>query len=188
MPTIASSAPPQRPPPGDADLQELYDQVLSAFADESSPSNFSPAFSLNVSNSVDRDDSLYSPHSDEGLASQIYSRTHPQTRRKSFAPLFPFIYLLISLSFSPSLHQSSRQQSLAPLPNILHYFPRGQGPSSPTKASWILPQHFLALPYPHARPPDRSRTPHSRLYRFQALSRTVRDSSDILYHFSCRVS
>jgi hypothetical protein len=81
MPTVASSAHPQRPPPGDADLQELYDQVLSAFADESSPSNFSPTFSISMSNNVDRDDSLYSPHSDEGVASQISSRTHPQSRR-----------------------------------------------------------------------------------------------------------
>ena len=88
MPTIASSAPPQRPPPGDADLQELYDQVLSAFADESSPSNFSPTFSVNVSNNVDHDDSLYSPHSDEGLASQIYSRAHPQPRRQFLCPSF----------------------------------------------------------------------------------------------------
>ena len=98
MPTIASSAPPQRPPPGDADLQELYDQVLSAFADESSPSNFSPTFSINVSNNVDHDASMYSPDSDEGLASQIYSRTH--SRRQSFAILsFPFSPYL---SFLPS--------------------------------------------------------------------------------------
>lgn len=80
MPTVASSAPPQRPPPGDADLQELYDQVLSAFADESSPSNFSPTFSTSMSSNVDQD-SLYSPHSDEGIASQISSRTRPQSRR-----------------------------------------------------------------------------------------------------------
>lgn len=137
MPTVASSAHPQRPPPGDADLQELYDQVLSAFADESSPSNFSPTFSISMSNNVDRDDSLYSPHSDEGVASQISARTHPHSRRQSFAPLF-FLSLIISLSFPPSLRQSSRQHSLAPLPNNLLYFSGGQGPSSPTKASWIL--------------------------------------------------
>jgi hypothetical protein len=149
MPTIASSAPPQRPPPGDADLQELYDQVLSAFADESSPSNFSPTFALSVSNNVDHDDSLYSPHSDEGVASSIYSRTHPQSRRQSFPPSLLFFLSLISLSFPPSLRQSKRQQPLASLPNIID-FPGGQGSSSSTKASWILPQHFLALPYSHA--------------------------------------
>lgn len=80
MPTIASSAPPQRPPPGDADLQELYDQVLSAFADESSPSNFSPTFSISRSNNLDYDESVYSP-SDEGVTSQISSRTHPPSYR-----------------------------------------------------------------------------------------------------------
>src|SRR5258708_5008842 len=41
MPTIASSVPHQRPQ-GD-DLQELYDQVLSAFAEQTSPSNFLPS-------------------------------------------------------------------------------------------------------------------------------------------------
>ncbi len=78
MPTIASSVPHQRPQ-GD-DLQELYDQVLSAFAEETSPSNFSPTFSISRSN-VDYDDSVYSPHSDEGVTSQISSRPHPQSRR-----------------------------------------------------------------------------------------------------------
>lgn len=101
MPAVASSAPPQRPPPGDADLQELYDQVLSAFADETSPSNFSsPTFTTNMSNNVDYDDSMYSPLSDEGVASQTSSRTHPQPRRQFFAPLFfPFSP---HLSFLPS--------------------------------------------------------------------------------------
>jgi hypothetical protein len=65
--------PSQRPPPGDTDLQELYDQVLSAFAEESSPSNFSPTFSISRSNNVDPD-SLYSLHSDEGVGSQVSSR------------------------------------------------------------------------------------------------------------------
>src|ERR1700679_1102307 len=101
--------------------------------------NFSPTFSISMSNNVDRDDSLYSPHSDEGVASQISARTHPHSRRQSFASLF-FLSLIISisLSFPPSLRQSSRQHSLAPLPNNLLYFSGGQGPSSPTKASWIL--------------------------------------------------
>ena len=78
MPTIASSAPPQRLPAGDTDLQELYDQVLSAFAEESSPSNFSPTFPISRPNNVDP------PHGDEGVGSQ---RPHPQSRG-GFLPLF----------------------------------------------------------------------------------------------------
>jgi hypothetical protein len=95
MPTIASSVPPPLPP-GDADLQELYDQVLSAFAEESSPSNFSPTFSMSRSNNIDRD----SPRSDEGVGSQVSSRPLPQSRGQSL-PLFLssfFSYLSSSLS------------------------------------------------------------------------------------------
>ncbi len=148
MPTITSSATPQRPPPGDADLQELYDQVLSAFAEESSLSNFSPTFSISRSNNVDRDDSLYSPHSDEGVASQLSSRPHPQSRCQSFAP--PFLSFSSYLSLLPSLRQSSSQQLLASLSNHRLYFPGGQGSSSPAKTSFFLGQHFLSLPCPHA--------------------------------------
>jgi hypothetical protein len=79
MPTIAPSSPPHRPPPGDADLQELYDQVLSAFAEESSPSNFSPTVSISRPNNVDHDP-LCNPHSDETLGSRISSRPHTHSR------------------------------------------------------------------------------------------------------------
>jgi hypothetical protein len=93
MPTIASSTSP-RSPPGDSDLQELYDQVLSAFAEESSPSNFSPSYS--ISRPIDHD-TPYSPHSDEGIGSHISSpsRPHPQSHSKSLFHSFhhPFTFL-----------------------------------------------------------------------------------------------
>ena len=148
MPTIASSAPPQRPPPGDADLQELYDQVLSAFADESSPSNFSPTFS----NNVDHDDSPYSPHSDEGLASQIYPRTHPQSRCQSFALLFfsfsPYLSLL-----SPLASASSRDNHSLSSPTSFSTSPVGKGPRPlprPPGSSPNVTSHYPAhMPDPH---------------------------------------
>ena len=70
--TIASSS----SPPGDADLQELYNQVLSAFAEESSPSNFSPTLSPNT---VDHDPP-YSQHNDEPVSSYISTRPHTKSR------------------------------------------------------------------------------------------------------------
>ena len=79
--TIASSS----SPPGDADLQELYNQVLSAFAEESSPSKFSPTFSPN---NVDHDPP-YSQHSDEPVSSYISTRPHTQSRGEPPFPLFP---------------------------------------------------------------------------------------------------
>jgi hypothetical protein len=99
MPTIASSAPPQRLPPGDVDLQELYDQVLSGFAEESSPSNFSPTFSISRQNNVDPD-SLYSPHGDEGVGSQVSSRPHPQSRGQSLPLFLSFLFLYLFLASS----------------------------------------------------------------------------------------
>jgi len=148
MPTIASSSsPPQRPPPGDADLQDLYNQVLSAFAEESSPSNFSPTYSINRSNNVDHDPH-YSPHSDEGVSSLISSRTHPQSRGSfsctpSFSPLIPPPH---------SACQSPRQQPSPPLSDsVSHLAYPGQGPSSLTKTSWRLTHQPFHLPFSHAR-------------------------------------
>lgn len=136
MPTIASSAPPQRLPPGDTDLQELYDQVLSAFAEESSPSNFSPTFSISRSNNVDPD-SLYSPHSDEGVASQVSSRPPPQSRRQSLPPLpFP---LLLSLSlFQPP-------QALAT--TTAPFTPQQRFQLPPSRARALAPYQSFLLPH-----------------------------------------
>jgi hypothetical protein len=139
MPTIASSAPPQRLPPGDTDLQELYDQVLSAFAEESSPSNFSPTFSIGRSNNVDPD-SLYSLHSDEG---EVSSRPRPQSRRQSLPLLL--LSLLISLPppFSIRQPESSRQQPSTSLPNNSFDFSR-PGPPPTTKASCSVTSSYPA--------------------------------------------
>lgn len=146
MPTIASSAPPpQRLPPGDTDLQELYDQVLSAFAEESSPSNFSPTFSISRSNNVDPD-SLYSPHSDEGVASQVSSRPPPQSRRQSL-PLLPFPLLL-----SLSLFQPPQALATTTAPFTLQQ--RFQLPPSWARA--LAPYQSSLLPHqavPHLTPP-----------------------------------
>ena len=155
MPTVASSSsPPQRPPPGD-DLQELYDQVLSAFAEESSPSNFSPTYSINRPNNVDHDPP-YSPHSDEAVGAHISSRAHPQSRGSSSFSYFLLYFLLIFLSLSPSPppspRQPPRQQSSPPLPdNVPHLSHPRKGPSSPTKASWRIAYKSSELPYQNAR-------------------------------------
>ncbi|KAH9967131.1 hypothetical protein BC827DRAFT_568845 [Russula dissimulans] len=129
MPTIASSSSPHRPPPGDADLQELYDQVLSAFAEESSPSNFSPTFSISRPNNVDHDP--YSPHSDEGVGSHIPSRPHPQSRA-SASPrdnnrLLPSP---TTLPTSPTLGKGPR-----PLPRL-----PGASPNSPSTYPTHMPE------------------------------------------------
>jgi hypothetical protein len=150
MPTIASSSSPSQRPPGDADLQELYDQVLTAFAEESSPSNFSPTYSINNrANNVDQDPP-YSPHSDEGVGSHISSRHHPQSRGP-FSFSTSLLFLLSSLSLS-SHRQSPRQQpSPAFSNNVFHFTHPGQGPSSPTKTTWRIPYQSFHLPLSHAR-------------------------------------
>src|SRR6267142_45313 len=139
MPTIASSSsPPQRPPPGDADLQDLYDQVLSAFAEESSPSSFSPAYSINRPNNVDHDPP-YSPHSDEGLGSHISSRHHPQSRGR------------FSLSPSPLLLLSYLSFQLPPVPETTTVpFPPQQPfpPHLPWARALVPYQDSLAHPLP----------------------------------------
>jgi hypothetical protein len=163
MPAVASSAPPQRPPPGDADLQELYDQVLSAFADETSPSNFSsPTFSANMSNNVEYDDSVYSPHSDEGVASPTSSRTHPQPRRQSFAPLFLFF---LSSSLFPSLLAAAsprdNNNSLSS-PTAFSSSPVGKGrrplPRPPGSSPNISSHYPTHMPDPHIEPPPPAST------------------------------
>jgi hypothetical protein len=89
MPTIASST--HRPPPGDADLQELYDQVLSAFAEESSPSpsKFSPNSTFSISRPTETldQDIRYSPHSDEGISSRP-PHTQPRGKQRSLPGYF----------------------------------------------------------------------------------------------------
>ena len=128
MPTVApSSSPPQRPPPGDADLQDLYDQVLSAFAEESSPSNFSPTYSINRPHNVDHDPP-YSPHSDDAVGAHISSRAHPQTRGWSSFTYFLLHFLLIFLSpfpLQPAAPASPRDNN-RPLPSPTAF------PTSPT--------------------------------------------------------
>ncbi|KAF8475232.1 hypothetical protein DFH94DRAFT_117027 [Russula ochroleuca] len=140
MPTIASSAPPQRLPPGDADLQELYDQVLSAFAEESSPSNFSPTFPISRPNNVDPD-SLYSPHGDEGVGSQVSSRPHAQSRassspRDNNRPLRS----PTTFSTSPVLGKSPR-----PLPKL-----PAASPNSPSSYPTHMPEPAIVDPPPPA--------------------------------------
>ncbi|KAH9983917.1 hypothetical protein BJV74DRAFT_593773 [Russula compacta] len=114
MPTIASPSPPQRPPPGDADLQELYNQVLSAFAEESSPTSFSPT--LSISRNVDHDAPLYSPHSDEGIGSHL-----PSSSSSSRPPL------------PRSRASASPLDSNRPLPSPTTY------PTSPTLGKGFRP-------------------------------------------------
>ena len=143
MPTVASSSsPPQRPPPGDSDLQDLYDQVLSAFAEESSPSNFSPTYSINRPNNVDHD-SPYSPHSDEAVGAHISSRAHPQTRGSSIFTYFLLDFLLIHLSLPPSLHHPqpppAPETTIDPSPPQPH-FP----PLQPWARAPVPYQDFLA--------------------------------------------
>lgn len=182
MPAVASSAPPQRPPPGDADLQELYDQVLSAFADETSPSNFSsPTFSTNMSNNVDYDDSVYSPHSDEGVASQASSRTHPQSRRQSFVP--PFLFFLSSSLFPSLLASASPRDNNNSLssPTAFSSSPVGKGrrplPRPPGSSPSISSHYPTHMPDPHIEPPPASTG--SKPYPEQCVS------PNILPRFTC---
>jgi hypothetical protein len=180
MPTIAStSSPPHPPPPGDADLQELYDQVLSAFAEESSPSNFSPAYSLNNRpNNVDHDPP-YSAHSDEGVGSHLPSRHHPQSRGRFFS--FSYLSLLcFSHLFSFSPRQSPRQQPTSSFSHrLFHLAYPGQGPSSPTKTPWRIPYQSFHLPHSHARAAPLLSPLRLHLHQCKALRRAVRHS---LYH------
>jgi hypothetical protein len=143
MPTIASSAPPQRLPPGDTDLQELYDQVLSAFAEESSPSNFSPTFSIGRSNNVDPD-SLYSLHSDEGVGSQVSSRPPPQSRRQSLPPLPLSLFLSL---FLPLLASASPRDNNRPLHSPTTF------PTSPVLGKGPRPLPKLPAPSPSSPSP-----------------------------------
>lgn len=143
MPTIASSAPPQRLPPGDTDLQELYDQVLSAFAEESSPSNFSPTFSIGRSNNVDPD-SLYSLHSDEGVGSQVSSRPPPQSRRQSLPPLPPSLFLSLFLLL---LASASPRDNNRPLHSPTTF------PTSPVLGKGPRPLPKLPAPSPSSPSP-----------------------------------
>ena len=143
--TIASSS----SPPGDADLQELYNQVLSAFAEESSPSNFSPTFSPNT---LDHDPP-YSQHSDEPVSSYISTRQHTQSRGKPPTLITsPTLFLTLSPSASASPRDNNR-----PLPSPTTYPTsptQGKGPrplprlpgASPTSPS-TYPSHM-----PEARP------------------------------------
>jgi hypothetical protein len=133
MPTIASSAPPQRPPPGDADLQELYDQVLSAFADESSPSTFSPTYSISMSNNLDYEESVYSPHSDD-VASPASSRPHPQSHHPNASSLDNNNY---SLPSPTTFSTSPVGKGPRPLPRL---------PGSSPNVSSHYPTH---MPDPH---------------------------------------
>lgn len=157
MPTIASSVPPPLPP-GDADLQELYDQVLSAFAEESSPSNFSPTVPMSRSNKVDHD----SAHGDEGVGSQISSRPHPQSRGQSL-PLFllpSFFFLFLSLflsllvSASPrDINRPVRSPTTFPTSPVLGKSPRPL-PRLPPAASPNSPSHYPThMPDPDPAPP-----------------------------------
>ena len=119
--TIASSS----SPPGDADLQELYNQVLSAFAEESSPSNFSPTFSPNT---VDHDPP-YSQHNDEPVSSYISTRQHTQSRGKPLTLIpSPTLFLTLSPSASASPRDNNR-----PLPSPTTY------PTSPTQGKGRRP-------------------------------------------------
>lgn len=141
MPTIASSSsPPQRPPPGDADLQDLYDQVLSAFAEESSPSSFSPAYSINRPNNVDHDPP-YSPHSDEGLGSHISSRHHPQSRGRFSFSISTFASLIYLFPAPTSPRDNNR-----PLPSPTAF------PTSPTLGKGPRPLPRLPGASPTAYP------------------------------------
>jgi hypothetical protein len=181
MPTIASStSSPHRSPPGDADLQELYDQVLSAFAEESSPSNFSPTYSINRPNDVVDHDPPYSPHSDQGISSLKSPRPHPQSRGK-----FPFrLSFSISVLHLPlSSSQPPRQQPALTLSYNLSYFSHSQQEPSPlTQASCHL-YHLFYLPFSYARGPTFLSRPHPLRpdWCCQAWRRTVRHS----LHPSC---
>jgi hypothetical protein len=159
MPTVASSAPPHPLPPGDADLQELYDQVLSAFAEESSPSNFSPTFSMSRPNNIDHD----SPHSDEAVGSQISSRPNPQSRGQSIFPLLSSFssYLSASTLVSASSRDNNRPVrsptafSTSP---VLGKSPRPL-PRLPPTASPNSPPHYPAhMPEPDPVPPTSTGT------------------------------
>ncbi|KAH9965054.1 hypothetical protein BGW80DRAFT_805787 [Lactifluus volemus] len=141
MPTIASST--HRSPPGDADLQELYDQVLSAFAEETSPntSKFSPnsTFSISRPNETMDHDIRCSPHSDEGINSHISSRPpHSQPRvppspRDNGRPLpSPTTY-----PTSPTFGKSPR-----PLPRL------------PAASPNTSPAYPSRMPEPHPFAPD----------------------------------
>ena len=160
MPTVASSSsPPQRPPPGD-DLQELYDQVLSAFAEESSPSNFSPTYSINRPNNVDHDPP-YSPHSDEAVGAHISSRAHPQSRGSSpFSHLFFYIYF--SSSSSSPLHHlpapASPRDNNRPLPSPTTF------PTSPTLGKGPRPLPRLPGPSPTNSPNYPTHMPEPRTF------------------------
>jgi hypothetical protein len=157
MPTIASSAPPQRLPPGDADLQELYDQVLSAFAEESSPSNFSPTFPISRPNNVDPD-SLYSPHGDEGVGSQVSSRPHAQSRGQSL-PLFLssiFLYLFLASSSPRDNNRPLRSPTTFSTSPVLGKSPRplpklpAASPNSPSSYPTHMPEPAIVDPPPPA--------------------------------------
>jgi hypothetical protein len=170
MPTIASSAPPQRLPAGDTDLQELYDQVLSAFAEESSPSNFSPTFSIGRSNNVDPD-SLYSLHSDEGVGSQVSSRPRPQSRRQSL-PLLPFplllsLFLLIASASPRDNNRPLHSPTTLPTSPVLGKGPRplpklpAPSPSSPSSYPTHMPEPSIVHdpPAPTGAKPEQCVTP-----------------------------
>ncbi|KAI0058942.1 hypothetical protein BV25DRAFT_1173578 [Artomyces pyxidatus] len=136
MSAVASPSSTASHPPGEADLQELYNQVLAGFAEESPTSESLPKLAINRSDGPR--DSPYSPHSDDSQASQAAAKpsraiTQPRpasSPRDNSRPL-P----------SPTMYPQSPTQSRSPRP-----LPRlpGASPSSSPTYSTHMPE---ARPY-----------------------------------------